>query len=275
MLKAAIQRFLRRIGAYDRMKETFAYDCYRSLRFGRPLMWRRLELDFYRSLFRARPQPMLVFDVGANRGQRTRLFLRLGARVVALEPDPSNQRLLARRFSRQWFREPRVTIVGKAVSDSEAGATLWVHAPGSGLNTLSQKWVQALAVDEQRFGSTIAYADRREVETTTLDALMRTFGDPYYIKVDVEGHEASVLRGLRHPVPFLSFEVILPEFLEEGVQCVEILGRLSESGEFNWSVDCQSPMVLGKWLAAPEFAAVLRKCSESSVEVFWKNPTSP
>jgi FkbM family methyltransferase len=254
------------------MKETLLYDCYRSLRFGRPLMWRRRELEFYRSLLCQRPKEMLVFDIGANRGQRTRLFLKLGARVVALEPDPSNQRLLARRFSRQWFRKPAVMIVGKAVSDSDAGATLWVHSPGSGLNTLSQKWVQTLAVDDRRFGSTIEFAGQRRVETTTLDSLMGIFGDPYYIKVDVEGHEAGVLKGLKRPVPFLSFEVILPEFLDEGVECVGILGRLSESGVFNWSVDCQNPMVLDKWLPGPEFAAALRRCGETSVEVFWMNP---
>src|ERR1700679_1326514 len=112
------------------MKEMFLYDCYRSLRFGRPLMWRRLELEFYRSLFSKRPRAMLVFDIGAHRGQRTRLFLQLGARVVALEPDRWNQRVLARRFSRQWFREPRVTIVGKAGTDWDAGPPFWVITRG-------------------------------------------------------------------------------------------------------------------------------------------------
>jgi FkbM family methyltransferase len=215
---------------------------------------------------------MLIFDVGAHRGQRTDVFLHLGARVIAIEPDASNQRLLARRYCRNRSRENPVTVVGKAVSDANAVATMWVHAPGSGLNSLSSKWVLELGKDEGRFGCKVEFAGRQQVETTTLEALMNSFGIPDYIKIDVEGHEPSVLRGLRRPVAFLSFEVNLPEFLAEGLECVEILGRLAEGGRFNWSGDCQGGFALAEWLAGAEFASVLRGCKEASVEVFWRTP---
>jgi len=119
----------------------------------------------------------------------------------------------------------------------------------------------------------VEFAGREEVETTTLDSLMNTFGAPYYIKVDVEGHEPSVLRGLKRPVPFLSFEVNLPEFLPEGIECVEILTSLCENGRFNWSGDCQGGFALSDWLGGPDFIPVLRRCGEASVEVFWRTPT--
>jgi len=218
---------------------------------------------------------MLVFDVGAHRGQRTDVFLRLGARVVAIEPDPSNQRLLAGRYSRDLPFGGPVTVVGKAVSDGSSGATMWVHAPGSGLNSLSQKWVQTLGLDDRRFGSRVEFAHRQHVETTTLEALMNSFGIPLYIKIDVEGHEASVLRGLIRPVPLLSFEVNLPEFLPEALECVGILSRLAEAGRFNWSGDCQAALALPEWLPATEFASALRMCQETSVEVFWRTPPRP
>ncbi|HXQ81468.1 MAG TPA: FkbM family methyltransferase [Opitutaceae bacterium] len=277
MLKRRIQLILRRIGIYDRLRETLAYDCYRYWRDGRPIGWRRNELLFYRALFGSQPPGMLIFDVGAHRGQRTKVFLQLGARVVAIEPDPSNQRLLAGRFSRDSSLGGPVTVVGKAVSESSTGATMWVHAPGSGLNSLSRKWVQALGQDDKRFGSRVEFAERRQVETTTLEALMNSFGVPHFIKIDVEGHEPGVLRGLRRPVPFLSFEVNLPEFLPEGLECIEILGRLAEGGRFNWSSDCQAAPALTEWLAAPQFASALRGCRETSVEVFWRTqpPTQP
>jgi FkbM family methyltransferase len=270
MLKTKIQDFLRRMGLYDRLKETVAYDCYQYLRFGRPVRWRQNELSFYRSLLGDRPQEMLVFDVGANRGQRTKVFLQLGARVVAVEPDSTNQAHLVSQFSHPG-RNP-VTVVGKAVSDAANTATMWVHAPGSGLNSLSQKWVDMLGEDPTRFGEKLDFSGRQQVETVTLESLMAEFGVPDYIKIDVEGHEAPVLRGLKRPVALLSFEVNLPEFLAEGLECVEILGRLDGSGRFNWSRDCQGGFALPEWAGAVEFASVLRECMELSIEVFWKVP---
>src|ERR1022692_2988904 len=258
VLKARIQRILRQIGIYDRLRESFAYDCYRRWRYGRPIRWRHNELLFYRSLLGGRSGGMLVFDVGAHRGQRTDVFLQLGARVIAIEPDASNQRLLARRYRGNRSRGNPVTVVGKAVSDASAAATLWVHAPGSGLNSLSQKWVRELGKDDRRFGSKVEFAGRQQVETTTLETLMNSFGVPCYIKIDVEGHEPSVLRGLKRPVPFLSFEVNLPEFLPEGLECIEILDRLAGDGRFNWSRDCQGALALREWPAGAGVASPLR-----------------
>jgi FkbM family methyltransferase len=268
VFKTKIQDFLGKIGAYDRLKETFAYDVYRWMRHGRALNWRNKEVLFYRSLFGDRPEQMLIFDIGANRGQRTRVFLGLGATVVAVEPDSANQRLLEKRFR----RSPTVTVVGKAVSKTAGTATLLIHKPGSGLNSLSSKWVRALEKDEKRFGRKLEFSGTQYVETVTLDGLIAEFGTPYYVKIDVEGHEPSVLQGLARTVPLLSFEVNLPEFLDEGVECVEILGRLDEKGRFNWSRDCQGAFALSEWVSEGEFMTALRGCRERSIEVFWRLP---
>jgi FkbM family methyltransferase len=271
VLKAKLQQFLRRHGMYERMRETFAYDCYRRWKDGRPVSWRRQELKFYQRLLGPLPAGSVIFDVGANRGQRTRIFQRLGAKVVAVEPDRSNQALLARRFG-PGGREAQVVLVGKAVSEAEGTTTLWVHEPGSGLNSLSPKWVETLASDDVRFGRRLEFAERQEVQTTTLAALIREFGLPRYIKVDVEGHEPSVLRGLNQAVPCVSFEVNLPEFLAEGLECVALLARLSPAGRFNWTLDCRGEPALPLWLGAGEFAAALRECRAPSIEAFWQSP---
>jgi FkbM family methyltransferase len=257
------------MGLYDRMKESFAYDCYRCWRFGRPVRWRRRERLLYRSLFGREARQLLIFDIGAHRGQRTALFLGLGARVVAVEPDPRNQRILAGKFL-GGFRPRPLTLVPKAVSDTDAGATLWVHEAGSGLNSLSPKWVQTLGADETRFGRRLDFPGRQAVETTTLAALMESFGVPDYIKIDVEGHEPSVLRGLKRPVRFVSFEVNLPEFLPEGIEGIGTLDRLAEPGLFNWYGGWGTGLALPHWLPATAFIAALRECQESSVEVFWQ-----
>jgi FkbM family methyltransferase len=270
MIKSILQRFLRRLGLYDWFKEdTFAYDVYRRFKDGTPVSWRTREFRFYRGLLGGEREGLLIFDVGANRGQRTDVFLRLGARVVAAEPDEANRRLLERKYHGRIRSRP-VTIVGKAVSDSAGTETLWITSPGSGLNTLSKKWVRTLAENPRKLGAQVEYAGHRTVETTTLSALMESHGEPCYIKIDVEGHEPHVLRGLPRPVAFVSFEAILPEFMPETAECIGILGRLSPGGRFNLSARCYKGLDLASWQSAQEIAATLSSLGERTVEVFWR-----
>ena len=163
-----------------------------------------------------------------------------------------------------------MTIVGKAVSDAVGLGTLRVTSPGSGLNTLSEKWVRTLGENPGKLGARVGYPGRQAVETTTLASLMETHGAPRYIKIDVEGHEVPVLRGLPRPVPFVSFEAILPEYMPEAAECVGILGRLSPSGLFNLSLDCYRGLWLKNWQAGPEIVNTLAGLGERTVEVFWK-----
>jgi hypothetical protein len=99
---------------------------------------------------------------------------------------------------------------------------------------------------------------------------MSVHGVPTFIKIDVEGYELNVIRGLQRPVPCLSFEVNLPEFRSEGLQCIEILGNLASTGKFNYAVDCEQGLALERWLTASEFLHVLGQCTENAIEVFWK-----
>lgn len=161
--------------------------------------------------------------------------------------------------------------MGKAVSDTARTGTFWVNSPGSGLNTLSEKWVDTLKENRSKFGMTVPYSTQHVVEMTTLGSLITAHGIPRYIKIDVEGHEVHVLRGLPQPVPFVSFEAILPEFLTETRECMEMLGRLSPQGRFNYAVNCYAGLVLAAWLSGPEMGALLEGIGEKTVEVFWKS----
>jgi hypothetical protein len=103
---------------------------------------------------------------------------------------------------------------------------------------------------------------------------MATHGLPFFVKIDVEGYEPNVLRGMRRPVPYLSFEVNLPEFQPEGLECVELLARVDADGQFNYTPDCREGLALERWIDSGKFAQVLRTCSERSIEVFWKTSVS-
>jgi FkbM family methyltransferase len=232
---------------------------------------RNSEVEFYRHLLKGFRKGDVFFDIGANHGQKTDVFLRLGARVVAIEPDELNQEILRQKFHLYRFVRKPVTIVGKAVSERSSKETMWIDEPGSAKNTLSRKWVETLRADRERFGKPLDFAQRKEIETVPLEDLIVCHGVPFFVKIDVEGYEPSVLRGLRRPVRYLSFEVNLPEFLPEGLECAEVLGSLAPSGRFNYSTDCQRGLALRDWLGQKEFYRVLGECCETCVEVFWRS----
>ena len=262
--KPRVQQALRWLSLYERVRAS--YLC----RACAVLVNRRRDLDFYRSLLSGLRRGDLIFDVGANDGTKTDVFMRLGARVVAVEPDELNVEIMRRRFLMLRLPRKPLNIVPAAVSDSVGKMAMWVDAPGSAQNTLSDKWASILRNDDGRFNEKFEFAKRREVTTTTLEQLMTEFGVPYFIKIDVEGFEPKVLKGLRRPVPFLSFEVNLPEFRPEGAECIDLLRDTTVSGLFNFASDFGRGLALERWLSASEFSAVFDRCSQPSIEVFWR-----
>ena len=273
MLKVVFKNLLQRVGLYHRLRASSVHEVYLMIAGRRWLVGREKQLEFYRQFLTELRPGDLIFDIGANEGFKTDLFLRLGARVIAVDPDETNQAILRERLTKLRLMPKPVVIVGKAVSDKITQETMWIDGPGSAVNTLSQKWASTLNANKARHTCGhcgLEFAQQQTVETTTLDQLISEYGVPLFIKIDVEGYELNVLRGLRRAVPYLSFEVNLPEFRPEGLQCVEILGRIAPAGRFNYAVDCEEGMVFDRWVGAGEFLCVLRDCADGGIEVFWK-----
>jgi FkbM family methyltransferase len=268
--KSAVQHFLKRVGLYDRVKASSAYDFYWRIADPRIIADRSRELAFYRETLSGFEAGDVIFDIGANEGHKTELFLQLGARVVAVEPDDVNQRTLRGRFISHRLTPKPLFIVGSAVSDTKQATTMWIDAPGSAKNTLSRKWVETLREDDRRFGARLHFGNTKTVETTTLEDLIRVYGTPFFIKIDVEGHELSVLRGMKRPVSYLSFEVNLPEFASEGRECANRLHEIMPSGEFNYTADCRVGMSLNEWVTYDDFIRRYETIADNSIEVFWR-----
>lgn len=271
--KKVLQHFLRRAGLYHRIKASCLYDFYWIVADRQLLDCRKREVEFYRNTLEGFQSGDIIFDIGANEGEKVDIFLRLGARVVAVEPDEHNQVVLTRKFLTGRFVKKPVTVVGKAAGDRDGAETMWIDEPGSAKNTLNRKWVETLRIDATRFGKNLNFQHRKEVETTTLEGLIQSHGRPFYIKIDVEGYEAKALEGLKTPVRYVSFEVNLPEFMPEALECAELLEKLTGQGRFNYTSNCQEGLFFDRWLSKNELIDSLHDCKEPSIEVFWKATT--
>lgn len=169
----------------------------------------------------------LVFDVGAHLGDRAAAFAALGARVIALEPQPE----IARWLRRLVGRNERIELRHEAVGARPGTARLAISRRHPTVSTLSDRWRDRVSRDNPGFRS-VHWDESVEVPVVTLDELIQAYGRPTFCKIDVEGHEAEVLDGLSRALPGLSFEFVAGD-LETAAACVR---RLSSLGSYAFNV---------------------------------------
>ena len=193
----------------------------------------------------------LVFDVGAHLGDRTAAFRGLGARVVALEPQPAVRRWLMRLVGRNRDVSVRAEAVGRAVGTARLALS---HRTPT-MSSLAEDWPSTMSERNAGFRG-VRWDDSVTVPVTTLDALIEEYGLPRFCKIDVEGYEAEVLAGLSHRIPALSVEFVAGA-LDVAEACVRRLEALS-GYEFNAVEGEERSFMSKRWLAAEEMIAWLR-----------------
>jgi|SRR5438477_3569692 len=121
------------------------------------------------------------FDLGANAGFFTLLAARLvgpGGHCVAFDPSPENAASVREQLELNEFHH--CTVVQEALGDEDGTASFSFPVAGSPIGHLGQR----------------RGAERQvEVKTVCLDSASARFGEPDFVKMDVEGAEAMVLRG--------------------------------------------------------------------------------
>jgi len=185
----------------------------------------------------------LCFDIGANVGQTTEALTALWARVIAVEPNP----LCTPALQWQFGRNRDVTIVEKAIGAAAGTATLHFEGTAS-TASLREDWP-------------FENKSARTVEVITLDALIEQYGQPKLCKVDVEGFEVEVFRGLSRPIPVVYFEMHRNE-LERARQVIAHLGSIGTIESANVTSGLNEAWLFERWLPPGEFVARLDSIPE-------------
>jgi FkbM family methyltransferase len=182
----------------------------------------------------------LVFDIGAHVGDRIAAFRRLGARVLAVEPQPA----LVTTLKWLYRRDRNVEIEATAVGRGTGTLAMKINVDNPTVSTVSDAFVDAARGAAGWEGQ--VWEKSIDVPVTTLDALIAAHGRPAFIKIDVEGFEEEVLAGLTRPVAALSFEFTT---IQRGVArtCIE---RCAALGFARFNAALGETQELGEWRSA-------------------------
>jgi hypothetical protein len=185
---------------------------------------------------------MLCFDIGANRGDFTLAALGKGYQVVALEPAPKVFAELVKNF----IYNPNVTPIRYAASESDYARIEFYEAQEDGLSTLNKDWLT---------DKSMPYAGKpfRTIAATTitLDTLALKFGVPDLIKIDVEGAEWSVFKGLSSKMGTITFEWTYETVADHNLQLQYLAhGGYTEVAPQFIEHHCQEPET---WLPLADF----------------------
>lgn len=149
---------------------------------------------------------MVLLDIGANVGFYTAVGAHVAGmegQVIALEPDPENFRYLGETVRANGFHNVRCLQV--AASDRAGSAQLYVSADNRGDNRLYSNELASGVID---------------VRATTVDLLLEELSIDHVdvIKIDVQGAEGWVLKGMRNTLLGSRALTLLTEFWPDGLR---------------------------------------------------------
>jgi len=193
----------------------------------------------------------LVFDIGANRGQKTMIFRMLGAKVIAVEPLARWGDEFVPELIWRFGDDPDVIVVAKAVAPGREPVTLRIQKNMVYLSSMDRRWMTESA--HNKFYPDAACIERA-VGAVTLDGLIGIYGVPQFIKIDVEGAENTVAATLSHAVNGLDMEYHEDWIPERAMAHIDGLGDY----QWNYTLNNMGRFVAPEWMDSGRLLAWMR-----------------
>jgi FkbM family methyltransferase len=198
---------------------------------------------------------MLIFDIGFNHGNFTKEVLSIypNSKVVGVEGHPMYEML---------FRQnpiSNVEFIAGVVSDVDSDEmSMYLCDSNPGINSINPKWIDAIR-HQYFFNNT-----KREikVKSYTIDTLVRRYGNPDIIKLDIEGAELFAIRGMSKKSETILFEWC-EEFFDDTIYCVKLLkdlGYTRFASDSHWEGSGEKIMEYNPNLEYDEWDNVFKKC---------------
>ncbi|MFM7291403.1 MAG: FkbM family methyltransferase [Planctomycetia bacterium] len=164
----------------------------------------------------AADQFRVIYDVGANNGDDIPYYLKKAHRVVAIEANPDLCRHMRARFAAEVSDGRLIVEHCALMADcTNTMVPLYVHT----LNHV-KSLVQRPHVDALRHYREVSVPSRSFL------SILQEHGDPYYVKLDIEGQDVAVLRQL-----FAAG--IKPPFISAESHSIEVLSVMIASGGYD------------------------------------------
>ena len=200
----------------------------------------------------------LVFDVGLNIGDKSEVFLSLGAKVVGFEPQIECYNYSVSRFSNN-----NNFVAENVALDNKVGTEKIFIASYHTISSMSEKFIRE--TKKERF-TEFNWNNERIINVDTLDNMIEKYGKPNYIKIDVEGYEYNVISGLNTPIDLISIE-FNAELCQETLKTIDFIDDLnSGKTEFNYQYTVNDHFKFSNWITKEEIKNYLSSVNDFKIE---------
>jgi FkbM family methyltransferase len=185
----------------------------------------------------------LVFDVGCNIGNKSVEYLSCGTKVVGFEPQPNCVDQLTDKF-----KNTTNIIIEPIGLDEKKGESFIYEASHNTISSMSEDFIET--VKKQRFKD-YTWGNKINIDVDTLDNMIEKHGKPNYIKIDVEGYELNVLKGLTTPIDVISIE-FTPELCHTTIDCINYVESINGDCVYNYGYREEKNFKFENWLTKNE-----------------------
>lgn len=173
------------------------------LRFRNPtyLKYLKNELDFYKTFLL---KNKLIFDLGANIGDKSHIFLKFTDKIILYEPEED----LYERLKFRFRKNNKIILNNLLITDQVGDVVLNSIVGNEAYSSIVENYYENF--NHLKESSVV----KKIKKSSTLNFEINKYGIPYYIKIDCEGAENLILKNLKYDIEIISFEANLPFFFK-------------------------------------------------------------